>query len=195
MLSWLIVCALRSGSKHYEKYFTTTFECLDPLLRSAHSGHGRRAGGAARSPEPGGFGGSLNIPLAPLQTVHRAAVSEVLLPLRRPDPADRVRLCATCTCRLPRPPATRWAAARAGAGSSPQLRAVRDLGSPPRSRRAGLRRDPDDRPDASFSKGRVMENPALRIVWPDARGRRGAYGPFYECRWPAPITDSARNVT
>jgi hypothetical protein len=62
MLSWQIVCALRSGSKHHEKYFATMFECLDAVLRSAHSGHDRRAGGAARSPGPGVFGGPLNIP-------------------------------------------------------------------------------------------------------------------------------------
>jgi hypothetical protein len=195
MLSWHIVCALRSDPKHYERYLAAMFECLDPALGSAHSGRERRAGGAARSPRGWRVWRVAEYPLGPLRAVHLAAVLEVLLPLRWRDPADREHCARRAPAGHPGPGPRGRPRPGQEAGSGLQLQARRDRGSPPRSRRARLRRDPDDRPDASFGKGKAMERPVLRIDLPEVLGQRGAYGPIYVRRWPVPITDSARIVT
>ena len=149
-----------------------------------------------RGQKPGadGLGGPMNIPRShstyciwpPFWRYRCHCHGETLLSGRRAHevPADR-------SGRRPR------GRPRHGqeAGSGLQLQIVRDHGSRPRSRRARLRRDPDDRPDASLSKGRVMEWSARRMVMLEVRGRCGAYGPIYVRRWPAPITNCARNVT
>jgi hypothetical protein len=51
MLSWQIVCALRSDPMCHEKSFTAMFEFLDPAFGNVHSGHDRRA--AAQPPARG----------------------------------------------------------------------------------------------------------------------------------------------
>jgi hypothetical protein len=106
--------------------------------------------------------------LEPLEVLHLAAVSVALLPLSGPMCGRRA---PACNC-----------------GSSATVDVLAAPPGPPPTRSGR-------RPDASLSKGRVMERSAPRTDLLEVRGRSGAYGPIYMRRRPAPIPDSARNVS